>query len=360
METPAIKREATELLAAMISPGPPAPAPSQPAPTQPAAPEGGRRMRELPDVAQELADLALPRKCEQEKDRKRKRGQHNHQQEQGQEKTYEVRMLVGQRQTKQGRTEYKVRWEGYCKGDDTWEPEDNLRQMTYFESFVEQWKERAGKTADGTPAVAAAARAAQGPAFQRTAKKRRRTLGELAPKPEAPAPAAAAAAVPAAATAAAATAAAAAAAPNGEKMSATHNATAAADCDLCCDTCDGWFRASNVGLSVREAETLQEWHCAACLGQPQPQPQQGSDGIDRAAAVQATGRVGHWFVKAVHVPGKVQRFVSSEKSPKPNACSPQTRTRRLPRARCCRPLPCGRPPGTRRRIRFWWRKCAIT
>ena len=133
-----------------------------------------------------------------------------------------------------------------------------------------------------------------------------------------------------------------------------------ADCDLCCDTCDGWFRASNVGLSVREAEALQEWHCAACLGQPQPQPQPGSDGIDRAAAVQATGRVGHWFVKAVHVPGKVQRFVSSEKSPKPNACSPQTRTRRLPRARCCRPLPCGRPPGTRRRIRFWWRKCAIT
>ena len=80
----------------------------------------------------------------------------------------------------------------------------------------------------------------------------------------------------------------------------------AADCDLCCDTCDGWFRASNVGLSVREAEALQEWHCATCLGQPQPQPQpqQGSDGIDRAAAVQATGKAGHWLIKAVQAPGK--------------------------------------------------------
>eukprot|EP01045_Picozoa_sp_COSAG04_P008490 COSAG04_NODE_471_length_13830_cov_4.905251_7_plen_647_part_00 len=55
VETPTIKQEATELLAAMMSP--PALAPTAP---DPAAPAGVQVKRELPDGALELADLALP------------------------------------------------------------------------------------------------------------------------------------------------------------------------------------------------------------------------------------------------------------------------------------------------------------
>jgi hypothetical protein len=44
------------------------------------------------------------------------------------------------------------------------------------------------------------------------------------------------------------------------------DAAAAENCDLCCDTCDTWYTTTGVGLSVREAEALEEWHCGACLG----------------------------------------------------------------------------------------------
>ena len=40
--------------------------------------------------------------------------------------------------------------------------------------------------------------------------------------------------------------------------------------DLCCDTCDTWYRTAEVGLSVQEAEALDEWHCGVCLGTHQP------------------------------------------------------------------------------------------
>jgi hypothetical protein len=35
-------------------------------------------------------------------------------------------------------------------------------------------------------------------------------------------------------------------------------AAALPSCDLCCDTCDRWYTTTQVGLTVAEAEALQE------------------------------------------------------------------------------------------------------
>ena len=53
------------------------------------------------------------------------------------------------------------------------------------------------------------------------------------------------------------------------------NAAAAESVDLCCDTCDTWYTTAEVGLSVQQAQALDEWHCGVCLGTHQrlPPPQ---------------------------------------------------------------------------------------
>ena len=39
---------------------------------------------------------------------------------------FEVEAIIDKRQNRKGKTEYLVRWKGYDKQDDTWEPEQNL------------------------------------------------------------------------------------------------------------------------------------------------------------------------------------------------------------------------------------------
>ncbi|KAK2082042.1 Testis-specific chromodomain protein Y 1 [Saguinus oedipus] len=39
---------------------------------------------------------------------------------------FEVEAIIDKRQHQNGKTEYLVRWKGYDKEDDTWEPEQNL------------------------------------------------------------------------------------------------------------------------------------------------------------------------------------------------------------------------------------------
>ena len=53
------------------------------------------------------------------------------------------------------------------------------------------------------------------------------------------------------------------------------NAAAAESVDLCCDTCDTWYTTAEVGLSVQQAQALDEWHCGVSLGTHQrlPPPQ---------------------------------------------------------------------------------------
>ena len=43
-------------------------------------------------------------------------------------------------------------------------------------------------------------------------------------------------------------------------------AAAARFCDLCCDTCETWYTTLDAGITVEEAEALDEWHCGVCLG----------------------------------------------------------------------------------------------
>ena len=50
------------------------------------------------------------------------------------------------------------------------------------------------------------------------------------------------------------------------EAAAAPNAAAAESIDLCCDTCDTWYTTAEVGLSVQQAQALDEWHCGVCLG----------------------------------------------------------------------------------------------
>ena len=36
--------------------------------------------------------------------------------------------------------------------------------------------------------------------------------------------------------------------------------------EVCCDSCDGWFRTDEIGLTVEEAEALDGWRCGVSLG----------------------------------------------------------------------------------------------
>ncbi|CAA2991133.1 Hypothetical predicted protein, partial [Olea europaea subsp. europaea] len=42
------------------------------------------------------------------------------------EEEFEVEKVITHRRLANGTVEYKVRWKGYTKDDDTWENEDNL------------------------------------------------------------------------------------------------------------------------------------------------------------------------------------------------------------------------------------------
>nr|6V41_AAA Chain AAA, Testis-specific chromodomain protein Y 1 [Homo sapiens] len=44
----------------------------------------------------------------------------------GASQEFEVEAIVDKRQDKNGNTQYLVRWKGYDKQDDTWEPEQHL------------------------------------------------------------------------------------------------------------------------------------------------------------------------------------------------------------------------------------------
>ena len=66
-----------------------------------------------------------------------------------------------------------MRWDGYGEADATWEPESNLREMTYFGRFVAQWKERAGGDAEPQSALVDGTQPAERPALQTPAATKR-------------------------------------------------------------------------------------------------------------------------------------------------------------------------------------------
>ena len=54
-------------------------------------------------------------------------------------------------------------------------------------------------------------------------------------------------------------------------------------CDLCCDTCETWYTTLDAGISVAEAEALEEWHCGICLGTHEPPAESSADASAAAA-----------------------------------------------------------------------------
>lgn len=63
----------------------------------------------------------------------------------------------------------------------------------------------------------------------------------------------------------AAAAAAAAAAPTDVSAAPAAAGDVADSCHICCDTCGTWYTTAQVGLTVSEAEALKDWHCPPCI-----------------------------------------------------------------------------------------------
>ncbi|XP_055964463.1 chromodomain Y-like protein [Sorex fumeus] len=94
------------------------------------------------------------------------------------EELYEVEKIVDKRKNKKGRTEYLVRWKGYCSEDDTWEPEQHLVNC---EEFIHDFNRRhAEKPREG--ALARASRTSPSNARKQICRSTHSSLARVSPK----------------------------------------------------------------------------------------------------------------------------------------------------------------------------------
>lgn len=76
------------------------------------------------------------RKSKQEKSKKSKKTEESDDEEV--EKEYEVEKIIEVHHKKSGDREFLVRWKGYSKKDDTWEPEKNLNCQDLIDAFLKK------------------------------------------------------------------------------------------------------------------------------------------------------------------------------------------------------------------------------